>query len=430
MPNAKLTKTTIAKDILPQKETLKDGGQILFWDLELPGFGLKLTPNKVVYVIQKRVGKRTVRTVLGNYNAFGTPEMARKYAQSKLQELRGGTDLNAEKKKSRQAAATLRQVMQDYLTLKENKLRPKTKQVYQSAVVRCFADWLDRPITEINDSMVASRHKKLSTANGPRGKGEAQANQAMRVLRTLCNFSMLQYKDAEGRSLMVSNPVKYLSQLDLWNDNVRRSDIVKDEQLQAWYEAVMNLESTTTRDYLLLCLFTGLRRSECVKLRYDRIQLNDKPMLTVPREDTKTKSEHNIPLSDIACELLRKRKAARQANKVRQIIADSDYVFPGSNPGSHLIEPKRAIEKVIKESGVDFSLHTLRRTFETIAARLDINYYALKKLLNHSVKADITGGYVVLDVENLREPMQKIADHIKAKAGINSGDFAIPVASK
>ena len=80
--------------------------------------------------------------------------------------------------------------------------------------------------------------------------------------------------------------------------------------------------------------------------------------------------------------------------------------------------PKRAIEKVIQNSDVDFSLHTLRRTFETIAARLDIPYYALKKLLNHSVKGDITGGYVILDVANLRGPMQKIAGHLKAHCGL------------
>jgi integrase len=92
-----------------------------------------------------------------------------------------------------------------------------------------------------------------------------------------------------------------------------------------------------------------------------------------------------------------------------------EFVFPGDV--GPLAEPKRQIEKVIVASGVQFSCHTLRRTFATIAESLDIPYYALKRLLNHKV-ADVTGQhYTVITVERLREPMQKITDFILKAAG-------------
>ena len=65
-------------------------------------------------------------------------------------------------------------------------------------------------------------------------------------------------------------------------------------------------------------------------------------------------------------------------------------------------------------------MHTLRRTFGTVAGRLDIAHYKHKMLLNHSLKTDVTGAhYVKLTVEDLREPMQKISDYLKERVGID-----------
>ena len=48
----------------------------------------------------------------------------------------------------------------------------------------------------------------------------------------------------------------------------------------------------------------------------------------------------------------------------------------------------------------------------TIAERLALSYVVLKKLANHSGKNDTTFGYVVVDVERLREPMQRITNEL------------------
>ena len=76
------------------------------------------------------------------------------------------------------------------------------------------------------------------------------------------------------------------------------------------------------------------------------------------------------------------------------------------------MEPKNVIAKVKTASRVEFTLHDLRRTFITAAERLDLGIYAIKRLVNHSLSGDVTAGYIITDVERLREPMQRITDFL------------------
>ena len=182
--------------------------------------------------------------------------------------------------------------------------------------------------------------------------------------------------------------------------------MIKQYELPRWYEAVMNIQTErssskadTIRDYLLLLLFTGLRRSEAAKLVWNNVDFQGK---TITISDTKNNERHILPLSDFLYEMLSQRQKA----------AGSKYVFPGHGAGGYIIEPRKVMAKVIEQSGISFTLHDLRRTFITIAESLDIPAYALKKLLNHKNKADVTAGYLVIDVERLRKPMQAITDHL------------------
>lgn len=79
--------------------------------------------------------------------------------------------------------------------------------------------------------------------------------------------------------------------------------------------------------------------------------------------------------------------------------------------------------RVTKASSVHFTVHDLRRTFITIAESLDIPAYALKRLMNHKMSNDITAGYIIVDVERLRKPMQLITNYIlKCMCVVKSAD--------
>lgn len=179
-----------------------------------------------------------------------------------------------------------------------------------------------------------------------------------------------------------------------------------------WYQAVIDLQderstgkSAVLRDYFLLILFTGLRREEAASLKWSQVDLNAK---TLKIEDTKNHQAHILPLSDFLYDLL----LSRHSN------ADTDFVFPSNSKTGYIIEPRKGMEKVIANSGVTFTLHDLRRTFITIAESLDIPAYALKRLMNHKMNHDVTAGYIVMDVERLRGPMQMISDHLLKLMGV------------
>ena len=87
-------------------------------------------------------------------------------------------------------------------------------------------------------------------------------------------------------------------------------------------------------------------------------------------------------------------------------------MFPGTGKHGHIVETKRFLSRVAERSGVKFTLHDLRRTFITIAESLDIPHYALKRLLNHRTGGDVTDGYIVIDVERLRVPVDAVATRI------------------
>jgi integrase len=151
-------------------------------------------------------------------------------------------------------------------------------------------------------------------------------------------------------------------------------------------------------------LFTGLRRSEASRLAWADIDFKEKT-LSIP--ETKNHLVHTLPLSDFLFDLLGR----------RDMDKSSPYVFPSDGTLGYLVEPKTAVKRVATLSGVDFTLHDLRRTFITIAESLDIPGYALKRLLNHKDPNDVTAGYIVPDINRLRKPMQQINEFIIEKIG-------------
>jgi integrase len=60
-------------------------------------------------------------------------------------------------------------------------------------------------------------------------------------------------------------------------------------------------------------------------------------------------------------------------------------------------------------SGV--TIHSLRHTFASVGAEIGVPDDIIARLLNHS-SSKITSRYIAVDVEALREPMQKIVDEL------------------
>lgn len=413
---------TILSTKLTKREVDKITEPGYYRDNELAGFCLRVSLNKgkllKTYLVNTKVKgtRENVSITLGRHGLI-TAEKARELAKDNLELLRKGINpkkadqsrkeqeqlaeaqRQAELERQRKEAEkqekaeqdkrnlTLRGVLATYISIKN--LKPKTAKDYDLFVKRCLSDWLDLPMAEITADMVEARHKAISKDH------PAQANLTMRILRALFTFAA-----NRNESIITTNPVKRISQEKTWNKVKRRQTVVKAHEFKAWYGAVNSLSNKTHRDFLLLAVFTGLRFNEAASLRWCDVDL---VAGTLKVEDTKNHETHMLPLSTYLKAMLQKRFDTRTCQK---------QVFPGPGRHGYLADPRDAVSRVADLSGVDFTVHDLRRTFETIAESCDIAHYTLKRLLNHKMSGDVTSGYIIVDAERLRGAMQSITDRL------------------
>lgn len=419
----RITKSLVDKQSIPHKGIDGQNKQVRIYDDTLKGFGFRITSGgSKSFFIEKRIGVKLRRITIGQYPAL-TVEQARKEAQKLLGLIATGIDPLLEKQEARVKGITLHQVFIDYLAARKN-LKQTTIKDYQSIIEKAFGDWKDKPLANITKDKVSTYHKKLGE------KSQARSNLSMRLLRALFTFAASQYENSKGESLFLDNPVKRLSHTRAWFKVDRRTSVIKQHELGTWYAALQevstySINNTTPMicDYLLLILFTGLRREEAARLQWSQIDFNSKSFTIT---DTKNHNAHTLPLSGFLYELLDRRFKAR---------TDSQYVFPGTGKHGYLVEPRKVMNKITEICGIQFTLHDLRRTFITLAESLDIPAYALKKLLNHQMKQDVTAGYIIIDLERLRQPMQLITNKFCAlfknnRNIINMNDYACAGAIK
>jgi integrase len=403
----KITKLVVDKLSVPESAIKNQTAQKRYYDNVLKGFGVRVTSGgSKAFFVEKLVNRKLRRITLGRYPAL-TVEQARKQAQKLLGQIAIGVDPIAERKEQKLKLIALKELFDAYLIARKE-LKPTTLLDYNRLIKQVFSDWLNKPLLDISKDMIAKRHREF----GERSK--ARSNSAMRLLRALFNFASGEYEDSHGRSLVPENPVKRLSHTRAWYRVDRKQTVIKTHELPAWYQAVIEVKderstgkSSILRDYFLLLLFTGLRRQEAIELTWDRVDFKAK---TITITDTKNRHTHVLPLSDYLLSLFKNRKSEAEFG--------SHFVFPGTGKTGYNVEPRKVMKKIIDQSGVTFTLHDLRRTFITVAESLDIPAYALKRLLNHKMTQDVTAGYIVMDVERLRLPMQKITDHLLKLAGV------------
>lgn len=383
MPVMNLTKTAIDK--IP----FTDSGQVLYHDQNLKGFLLRVGRNSKAFCVYSTVNRKSRQITIGRYGVY-TVEQARKKARDLLYNMSNGIDPVAEQEDQKRKNMTLGELVDEFMHVRKT-LTPHTRRQYRSSLRTHVPDWLNKPVTEITEHKFLERYFYVGE-----NSGTAPANSLRRVLSSMINYGMA------AHGFFENNPIDIVKKTRSGYPVKRRRTILKPAQLAKWWDGVNKLESDLQRDYLKLVLLTGLRRNEAASIKFSDIDFDDK---TVHIPQTKNGEPLTLPLSDYLYELLFRRY---------QDKGESDFVFPGygENNEGHLVEPKKAVYRVRKNTGIFFTIHCLRRSYLSVAASLDIGYFAMKRLVGHTITNEVTGGYVVLGAEDLRPAMQKITDFI------------------
>lgn len=312
-----------------------DGKERSYVDTHLQGFGIRIGRKTKSWYIEKRVNGKPKKKTIGRFPIM-SPEEARKTALHGLAQLSRGemiTEINNdgtlpsnpehhpllhEHKKPSQTsqqsfqaqakALTLLKVQNDYINANQANRAPKTLKRYRDCLRIYFPEWTHLPLNSITEDMVLESYLK-GIQRAPQG-----ASSAFGQLRTLFNFAMRKYRFQDpnlplqithkGEYLISSNPVTVLSKEGIWVPKKRRRTIIPKKKLGTWFQALQHIKQETSNeakktccDYLTTLLLLGLRRTEAAKIEWSHVDL-ELGTITLIEENTKTRSQHVLPLSN------------------------------------------------------------------------------------------------------------------------------------
>jgi integrase len=373
----------------------------LYVDKQRTGFGLSVSKNSVKsFFVQRRVAGKTVRYVFGKFGEL-TVAQARVHAEQLLAKMAMGENPMEERRAAREEAqrAVVRGItLGEALTMYERYLKAKkrsaiTQEEYRQLVERNLEDWLDRPLVDITRADCRKRHEDIARGVAKKrgdGFGEIAANKTLRAFRAIYNRASEENPDLPPRITASVN----------WHTEKRRESRIAVTEFPGWMQQVLAEPNEVRRDFLRFVLFTGLRRTNAAEVKWEHVDFEQCTLL-VPKP--KSQTPFTLPLTQYLIDILKRRD---KANK--KLAPDSPFVFPAAAGEGHIVETRI-------EGDIQYTNHDLRRTFITVAESLDISPYAIKLLVNHSMpKSDVTGGYIIPELERLRDSMQRITDRLIA----------------
>jgi integrase len=400
----------------------------LFWDDEIPGFGLRLRAGgSRNWVFQYALGDKQRRLSLGaaTLESFTTvkggdgkilklgirEQVAQLHAKVKL-----GQDPAGDKTESRKRASdTFEAIAKQFLVAKKKGMRPGS---YDQ--IRRHIETYAQPLTGLQVAKITRRDIASLIGAVKENSGAVTSN---RVRSTLSDF--FSWAMSEGIDGIESNPVIGTNK----SEEVSRDRVLRDHELRAiWRHAGDDHYGSI----LKLLMLTGQRADEIASLRDSEItettvperrvtdtiklpQFNIKA-IDLPASRTKNKRPHIVPLSGPAAAIL-----AAQPQRANSNGSLREFIFGIGQLGfSGWSRCKERLDKRIEEElGAPlehWTPHDARRTMSTLMNdRLGVLPHVVEAVLNHvgGAKGGVAGVYnKALYLRERAEALNLWADHL------------------
>lgn len=369
MPTVKLTKRVV--------EGLNPGeSDSLWWDEQVKGFGLKVTPKGGrSYIVQWRTGGRgapTKRLTIGRHGSPWTVEMARDEARRVLRMVADGHDpiaLRAQQKTPKPEAVgdAVAKIIDEFIE-RDQKPKNRTWQETERVLKKELANWSERSIQEI------SRRDVLDVLDGIADRG------AMTMARTTLAYTRRLFNWCVERGIRETTPLHGVKPPT--RPVVRDRVLADDELLDVWRQcsAVGHPFGTIVR----LLILTAQRREEVTTMRRGDVDLASFTW-TIPRERAKNDKAHAVPLSQQAIALL---------DSLPVVAGDGDFLLTANGRGSFngFSKAKERLDNLVNAARIEagreplpaWRLHDLRRTAASGMARLGVRSEVIERVLNHT----------------------------------------------
>jgi integrase len=384
-----------------------------WWDSELRGFGLKVTPAGIkVYVLQYHVGSgrnaRRRRLAIGRHGSPWTPDAARVEAKRLLGEIARGLD-PLERRRQERETLTVAELCDLYLaegvshkkstTLRSDRARIKNHIIPLLGKRRLDqvtrAD-VERMLVDVKTGKTAVEPDKDKRRIGSRTRGGVgAAGQCVTLLGTLFTFAM-------QRSLRADNPAHGVKK-----PPVRKIQRFLSEAEITRLAAVLDAEATASGNpfpaaAIKLLLFSGCRRSEIMSLKWHHVDFErGREGLRLPDSKTGDRTVHlNAPALDVLRELPK--------------IEGNPFVIAGARDGAAFNGIDKVWSRVRRAAWLDGTrLHDLRHSFASVAAAAGFSLPIIGSILGHK-HASTTQIYAHLSADPVRVANEAIGARIIA----------------
>lgn len=417
------------------------GGRSYFHDTAVGGLLVAVTARGAKsFQFYRRVNGRPERITLGRFDEKGlTIEQARKAARELATTIAAGRN-PADERRAKRAEMTLGELFKEYAERQAsvNRRLDKARQTFRLYL----AHWEHRRLSEISHDAVSRWHKTLPAklvrqaeerrreregraeaaardraghaGRAPRvmltskfaaPDGKVTANIALKLLHTLYNKAATEWRIYEG-----DNPAHGIQKFP----EQSRERFLQGDELPRFFRAVLEEPNVDMRDFVLLALLTGQRKSNVLAMRWDEINLTESRWC-IPHGKTKAGEPINVPLMPDALRILKGREPARAPDAEDS----SPFVFPGPGRQGHMMEPKRAWQRILERAGIaDLRMHDLRRSMGSWQAATGASLTIIGKSLGHRNAAS-TAVYARLNLDPVRASMERAtAAMLEAGGGI------------
>lgn len=324
MPQVRLTERIV------QEARLDAGKAVDFlWDIQCPGFALRLTKTTKVFVAQFRLSTgKTVRREVAACSEMGVVE-ARTLAHQLISNRDEISDQEARTQDTKPLLVDelLTQFISDYIMKRHKPSSIKEEIRVINKILRPQFGYM--PLTKLTRAMIADWHGKY--------KHPTTANRALAFLSSACNFAVM-------RDLIAVNPCEKIKR----NKENIRDRYFSDAELQLIGKELNGLDNTF-RSVIITLAITGLRLGSVLNLRPEDINF-ERRVILLP--DSKT-GRIAIPLTAFTANILQHETLLRETVDM----------------GKHRTTIQHRIAILLRKCGiVEGSAHTFRHTLATFMA--------------------------------------------------------------
>ncbi len=329
-------------------------------DEKVHGLCLAIYPSgSKTYVLYRRIKGTPQRIKIGSYTDL-TIEAARKEATRLNAKIALGTD-PLEERKAKKQELTFHNLYTLYYSQHAKKF-VKNADEDKKMLERHFLNRLGK--LGLGD-ITADKVRKLHIDIGE--KYPAAANKVIALVSAVVNFGK-KYGYFEQ-----ANPCSGVKKFR----TVSRDRFLTNLELDAFFDALKH-EEERYQDYFSLLLFTGVRKSNLLSMRWADVDLNLKQW-RISADMTKNKEINIVYLPSNVLDILKRRE-----EKNEKLKEPSKYIFPGTGKQGHFQDPKKSFNRIRKRMGVqDFTIHDLRRTLGSYMAISGASLPIIGKALNH-----------------------------------------------